>query len=114
MPCSSRVPCLPTQSPQWKTHSVPLASEDTTAFSQNQESPKTPASAHVSVTAVMFPGSSSRRENTNVSVAPEAKCSSRCSSAGVQASSMPSQWMPIDTFESVPAPIRDPVVTSTR
>ena len=114
MPCSSRVPCLPTQPPQWNTHSVPLASEDTTTFSQNQESPKTPASAHVSVTAVIFPGSSSGRENTNVSVAPDSKWSSRCSSAGNHACAMPSQWMPIVTFESVPAPILEPVVTSTR
>ena len=91
VPCSSRVPCLPTQSPQWNTHSVPLTSEDTNTFSQNQESPKMPASAHVSVTAEIFPGSSSGRENTNVSVAPDAKWSSRCSRSGVHTSTVPSQ-----------------------
>ena len=54
MPCSSRVPCLPTQSPQWKTHSGPWPAKTPPPFRRTRSRRRRRRPAHVSVTAVMF------------------------------------------------------------
>ena len=114
IPSTRTLPSEPTQSPQWNTHSVPLASANTLTRSQNHESPKTPSFAHASLTPRISPSSVARLA-TNVSTAPEEKYCSLCSpKSNAQGESRPSASIAIETFASVPEPIRDPVTTSTR